>query len=113
MNTPRYEVEEEIKEISPGISEMLKQRRIKGIPEGYFETNENLLTALALLSVKKEHKYDDIPAGYFGKTENKVISKSVHKKNWVQPMYWMAAASMVMLLTALVFWPTTEDINTD
>ena len=113
MNNQRHEVEEEINAFSPGLSEILQQRKITGIPPGYFENNEKLLTELTLLSGAEKHRFDDIPDGYFEKMEKTVMSQSVREKRRIQPVYWMAAASVVMLVMALVFWPTTKDVSVD
>jgi hypothetical protein len=109
MNNQRHEVEEEINAFSPGLSEILQQRKITGIPAGYFENNEKLLVGLTLLSGEKKRQFEDIPEGYFEQTEKKMISYANPKSRKIQPMYRMAAASLVMLLMALVFWPTTKD----
>lgn len=113
MNNQRYEVEEEINAFSPGLSEILQQRNITGIPAEYFENNEKLLIGLAHLSGAKEHRFEDIPEGYFQKIEKSVLSQYVREKRRIQPVYWMTAASLVMLLMALVFWPTTKDVSAD
>jgi hypothetical protein len=113
MNNQRHEVEEEINACSPGLSEILQQRKITGIPAGYFENNEKLLTGLTLLSGETKRQFEDIPEGYFQKIEKTVMSQSVPEKRRIQPVYRMAAASVVMMLMALVFWPTTKDVSAD
>ena len=113
MNNQRHEVEEEINAFSPGLSEILQQRKITGIPAGYFENNEKLLVGLTLLSGETKRQFEDIPEGYFEQTEKKMISYANPKSRKIQPMYWMAAASVVILLMALVFWPTTKDVSAD
>lgn len=113
MNNHRLEVEEEINAFSPGLSEILQQRKITGIPAGYFESNEKLLVGLTLLSGETKRQFEDIPEEYFQKIEKTVMSQSVPEKRRIQPAYWMAAASLVMLLMALVFWPTTKDVSAD
>jgi hypothetical protein len=113
MNNQRYEVEEEINAFSTGLSEILQQRKITGIPAGYFENNEKLLVGLTLLSGETKRRFKDIPEGYFQKMEKTVMSQSVLEKRRIQPVYWMAAASVVMLVMALVFWPTTKDVSAD
>jgi hypothetical protein len=113
MNNQRYEVEEEINAFSPGLSKLLQQRKITGIPAEYFENNEKMLAGLTLLSYAEEHRFEDIPEGYFQKMEKTVMSQSVREKRRIQPVYWMAAASVVMMVMALVFWPTTKDVSAD
>ncbi len=112
MNSDTYEVNEELKELAPILSELPKINGAE-VPEGYFQRVEQQILSQIFISGSVDTSELQIPDGYFERLESDVIDifhQNDEKYSAKGKMVWLSklkflqyAAAAVVILFASVW----------
>jgi len=112
MNSDTYEVNKELKELAPILSELPKINGAE-VPEGYFQRAEQQILSQIFISGRVDTSELQVPDGYFDRLESDVIDivyQNDEKYSAKGKMIWLSklkflqyAAAAVVILFASVW----------
>ena len=122
MNSDTYEVNKELKELAPILSELPKKNGAE-VPEGYFQRVEQQILSQIFISGSVDTSELQVPCGYFDRLESDVIDvicqndpkeSSKGKMVWFSKLKFLqyAAAAFVILFASvwLLFNMNNHDV---